>query len=536
MRGQRPDTSPFQEYPRNETTLFTSFTSADMAKAVSAKDMKKIEAKLDGKKVEKADFATPKAYTWFRVAAYSCFNPNTTEVADPAQPPGFAIGQMELFGVSTAKGAARPMSETAQADVKREVAETVKPPAFNVPFIISYWVGPPKSETTLARYKEIAECGFNVAYPAENNLWAKNDKEQDAHNKKYLDLCRQAGLKAFLWDGNVAGCGGFDKAPTPEEIPQIEKTLDGMIARHSSHPAFLGFVLGDEGNTAEGNKRLGVVNQYLLRKDPTHLPYYNLLPNYAQGFVQGPAGGYDRFIADYIRDAKPAFVSWDHYRQMFEGGDENYYWNNLEIVRKHCLKAKIPYNQIIVSFRHMGYRECSEADLRWQVYTSLAYGSRGIQYFTYWFVPGLAWADAPALISKEGKRDVKWEYVKKINHRIAKLGPTLVNLTSTGAYCNDPLPPGARRLNASAEAPVIEGEGGPLLVGCFTDPDGKQYVFPVNRSFSSRITARLTMAEKFVFACELSQETGKPLPAVSVKRKALEVRLEPGEGRLFLLK
>jgi hypothetical protein len=119
------DTSLFQEYPRNETTLFTSFTSADMAKAVSAKDRKKIEARLDGRKVEKADFATPKAYTWFRVAAYSCFNPNTTEVADPAQPPGFALGQMELFGVPAAKGAAGPESETAQADVKREVAETV---------------------------------------------------------------------------------------------------------------------------------------------------------------------------------------------------------------------------------------------------------------------------------------------------------------------------------------------------------------------------------------------------------------------------
>lgn len=172
------------------------------------------------------------------------------------------------------------------------------------------------------------------------------------------------------------------------------------------------------------------------------------------------------------------------------------------------------------------------------MYTSLAYGSRGIQYFTYWFVPGLAWADAPALISKEGKRDVKWEYVKRINRRIAKLGPTLVRLTSTGAYCTDPVPPGARGLNASAaaDAPVKKGEGGPLLVGCFTDPDGKQYVFPVNRSFSNRITARLAMDEKFVSACELSQETGKPLPGASVKRKALEVRLEPGEGRLFLLK
>jgi len=414
-------------------------------------------------------------------------------------------------------------------------ADTARTPAPNVPFIISYWVGPPKSETTLERYKEIAECGFNVAYPAENNLWAKADKAQEEHNRKYLDLCQQAGLKAFLWDGNVTACGGWDKAPKPEEIPHIKKTLDGMIARYSSHPAFLGFVLGDEGNTPEGNKRLGLVNQYLLKKDPTHLPYFNLLPNHAHGFVHGPAGGYERYVADYIRDARPPFVSWDHYRQMFEGGDENYYWHNLELVRKHCLKARIPYNQVIVSLRHMGYRECSEADLRWQVFTSLAYGSRGIQYFTYWFVAGLAWADAPALISKEGKRDAKWEYVKKINRRIAKLGATLVRLISTGAYCTDPIPPGGRRLNPTENAPVKKAEGGPLLVGCFRDTGGKQYVFPVNRSFQNKITAKLTLDRTIGSASEISQETGDALPAALVRGKALEVVLEPGDGRLFLL-
>jgi hypothetical protein len=93
------DTSQFQEYPRNETTLFTAFTSADMAKVVSTADLKKIEAKLDGKKIEKADFALPKAYKWYRFMAVSCFNGNTMDIADANQPPGFSLGQMELFGV-----------------------------------------------------------------------------------------------------------------------------------------------------------------------------------------------------------------------------------------------------------------------------------------------------------------------------------------------------------------------------------------------------------------------------------------------------
>jgi len=218
---------------------------------------------------------------------------------------------------------------------------------------------------------------------------------------------------------------------------------------------------------------------------------------------------------------------------MFQGGDESFYWENLEIIRRQSLKARIPYNQIIVSMKHMGYRECSEADLRWQVYTSLAYGSRGIQYFTYWFVPGLAWADAPALISKEGKRDVKWEHVKKINNRITKLGPTLVKVTSTGVYCTDPLPIGTRRL--APDAQVKKAEGGVMVIGCFKDAKGREYVMPVNRSFHNKIAARLTMDEKTVSISEISQETGELVKARTLVGGVLEVSLEAGEGRLFLL-
>ncbi|MCY2931315.1 MAG: hypothetical protein NTV86_17870, partial [Planctomycetota bacterium] len=377
--------------------------------------------------------------------------------------------------------------------------EPVKAP--DVPFIISYWCGPPKEATTFARMKEIADCGFNVAQGP--NLWEKPDAAQVVINKRFLNLCQQAGIKAFIWDGNVCKGTTWDKF-SPEDIPGIEKDLDGMIANYSSHPALLGFVLGDEMLTP-AHPRLGMVTQYLLKKDPKHVPYYNLLPLYA--FKN--ATEYENLVANYMETVKPALLSWDHYRQMFENGDERTYWENLEIMRRQCLKTGTPFNQIIVSLRHMGYRECSEADLRWQVWTSLAYGSRGINYFTYWFVPGLAWADAPAFISKEGKRDVKWTYGSKINHRIGKLGPTLVKLTSTDVFCTDPLPIGTHGLGE--EGPVKKAEGGAMVIGCFKDAaakDGSAYILPVNRVFNAAIKATLTLDEKFVSASEISQETG----------------------------
>jgi len=91
--------SPFAENPRTATYLFTSFDSAGMEKAVSPADLKKLQAKLKDKKLAKADFARPaNAYQWFRIVIYSCFNPNSITFDDFNRPPGFALGQMEVYG------------------------------------------------------------------------------------------------------------------------------------------------------------------------------------------------------------------------------------------------------------------------------------------------------------------------------------------------------------------------------------------------------------------------------------------------------
>ena len=504
----------FQPGGRFETFLFTSFDAASLAKSVTPADMRKIEAKLAGKKIAKADFTRPaKTFTHFRVAIYSCFNPSSVNWIYRNQN-SFYLGQLELFGVPGAK-------EKVVKTPKVEPPAT--PPSLDAPFIISYWCGPTKEQTNLERMKEVAECGFNVAQSP--NLWEPHDAAQQAFNLKFLDFCQQAGIKAFIYDGRVISGGKWEKFQATD-IPAIQKDLDAMIAAYSKHPALMGFILGDEMG-ADAHPRLGFVTQYLLKKDPTHLPYYNLLPNYAN-----TPPGYERLTKDYLKVVKPALFSWDAYWQMHEDNEPRYYFDNLETVRRNCLAAKVPFNQIIVSLCHMGYRECSEGDLRWQVWTSLAYGSRGIQYFTYVHVPGMATGDSPGLLAKNMTRDRKYTYVQTINRRIAKLGPTLVKLTSTGVYHTNPtvgtvpLPP---------EAPVKKIEGGNVVLGCFKDATGKVYILPTNNSTGAKIMTKLTLGDKFGTTAEVSQETGSLLPATPAAGKVFEVSLEAGEGKLFLL-
>jgi hypothetical protein len=49
-------------------------------------------------------------------------------------------------------------------------------------------------------------------------------------------------------------------------------------------------------------------------------------------------------------------------------------------------------------------------------------------------------------------------------------------------------------------------------------------------------TFTLTLDDKTVSTAEVSQETGELMAAALLKDKVLEVKLEAGEGRLFLLK
>ena len=506
--------TPFQPGGRYETFLFTSFNSEKLASSVSPTDAKKLDAKLAGKPIAKIDFPRPtKTFTHFRVAIYSCFNPSAVNWIY-RNPHSFYLGQLELFGVPGAK-------EKIVSTPK--VAPLITPPPLDAPFIISYWCGPTKEQTNLERIKEIAECGFTVAQSP--NLWEPYDPQQEKFNLQFLDLCKEAGIKAFIYDGRIIKGGHWEKFQ-PTDLPEIHKDLDAILTAYSKHPALMGMVLGDEMG-ADAHPRLGAVTQYLLKKDPSHLPYYNLLPNYAN-----TPKSYERLVADYLKVVNPALFSWDAYWQMHEDNEPRYYFDNLETVRRECLKTKTPFNQIIVSLAHMGYRECSEGDLRWQVWTSLAYGSRGIQYFTYVHVPGMATGNSPGLLSKEMKRDRKWFYVQKINQHIAKLGPTLVKLTSTGVYHTNPT---VGTIPLLPEAPVKKAEGGNLVIGCFKDASGKVYILPTNNSTRDKVTAKLTIDPQFTSTAEVSQETGSLLPTIPATAQILEFPLEAGEGKLFLL-
>jgi len=73
------------------------------------------------------------------------------------------------------------------------------------------------------------------------------------------------------------------------------------------------------------------------------------------------------------------------------------------------------------------------------------------------------------------------------------------------------------------------------VVGCFQDADGKRYIFPVNRTLKYIVTSRLTLDDWTESVSEISQETGEVLPPTALTNGVLTLKLQPGDGQLFLL-
>lgn len=377
-------------------------------------------------------------------------------------------------------------------------------------FLISYWWAP--YDLTQEQFAEIAEAGFNVG-------WFQQQEDQ----KKILDLCQANGIKAMISDKRLLGKNVGD--------PEFEKNLDSVIADYSGHPALWGYHVADEPGAGLFGF-LGAVNQYLLKKDPRHIPFINLYPTYARDFP-GALGTetYEQHVAAFMETVKPRILSYDHYALM-GGGERGDYFENMEVIRRYALRHGVPFNYIFLAVPHFGYRDPSKLDMRWQINTALAYGAKGLMYFTYMCPDGGDGVFGPALLDVKANKTPKYYIAKQINSELKTLGPTLMQLTSTGVYHTYPLPPHTSPL---PKGEIVESiRGGEFVVGLFRAKNGDRYAMFVNRSFKNEAKAEIVFSQRVKLE-ELSRFTGRrksiSLPELG-PRSEWTTRLRPGEARL----
>src|SRR5262249_52820471 len=133
---------------------------------------------------------------------------------------------------------------------------------------------------------------------------------------------------------------------------------------------------------------LGQIFSYLREKDPAHPAFVNLLPTYARN-IPGALGAntYEEHVRKYVETCKPFAISYDHYH-FTNGRDGPEFFENLHTVRKVSLESKTPFWNIVLVTRHGAYRNLAEPEMRFEAMQTLAYGGKGLVWFTYWSPKG----------------------------------------------------------------------------------------------------------------------------------------------------
>ena len=140
------------------------------------------------------------------------------------------------------------------------------------------------------------------------------------------------------------------------------------------------------------------------------------------------------------------------------GDDRAGYCRCLEVMRAQSVAAGIPFWNFFNTMPFAAHSDPTEAQLRWQMFTSLAYGAKGLMYFCYWTPAGDEFPKGGAIIQRDGTKTRHYEEAKRINRTIKNLGPTLMQLTSSSVQRVTPGENGAKTLTNAPIKTLTDGD------------------------------------------------------------------------------
>jgi hypothetical protein len=367
------------------------------------------------------------------------------------------------------------------------------------------WYSIPASETTVERYQEMRDAGINHSLSFFSNI----DEMQKA-----LDVAEKVGVKMLV------------------ACPELKKETEKTVNRFKNHPAVTGYHLIDEPNISLFPE-LSAWAKKIQSVDNKHFCYVNLFPNFADSSQLGTKN-YKEYVQEYIKQIPVQFVSFDYYPVLKDRIYKNWY-ENLELIAAESKKAGLPFWAFALTTNYDNDHVTPQtiAAMRLQIYSNLAYGAQGIQYFTYWSATSV---NAPsgedqrgAPISATGKRSVVYDRVKQMSSEIQNLsgvflGSKVVSVRHTGL---GKIPGGTIRLTSLPKAvKVLDTNGAPAIVSVLEKGENC-FLVVVNKDFLNSIN--LT-----VFGNESLKKVLKDGTVVPASAYDSSLELDPGDVAVFM--
>lgn len=275
---------------------------------------------------------------------------------------------------------------------------------------------------------------------------------------------------------------------TEDEVPVVARhgvramvtTKDPAVAaRLSANPAVWGYHLGDEPFPETVFAGIGAEFRRFEQAAPRQVPFVNMLSTTGE------------FLRAYMADARPSLLSFDYY-QWWWGSDR--YFEKLEQFREAAVRAGVPLAACFEVSANPGVEwgdssrlPDNDRRLRQSVYTSLAYG-----------VTGIEWFHTDMVFERGGLTPVGRD-VAAINREIAPLGRALAGLRSVDVFHTAPLPAGTRSLPKEHWVQAIpEERGAGVVLGMFRDAEGRDYAMVANRDYREAQTIVMKLQSKWL--------------------------------------
>lgn len=385
-------------------------------------------------------------------------------------------------------------------------------------------------------------------------------------NRFDLNTYRGAGLNTLLmWKPREAilaeaSAGGLPWHFHIYNDDRYGKTIEERVAYTKQlvekYPGCTGFQYGDESGQS-GFEQIAEACRMLRQAFPDKLAYHNGLPigaELSQYYGGTPPAGYCyQDYTDAIARVIGDILMVDVYPFEREGRTSSEYFFNLECVRRSGQKYSVPYWIYVQAYEADNRRLPSESDLRMQVFSVLAYGFKGIAYYTF------DNAHKRGLLERDGTPGALYPHAALLNNEVMHLGKTLRFLESTGVgfipgrHKNDgkvvgnSLPMGVTLWTDLKKRPSairnikVQGidEGRDALVGFFKDAAGRDYFMVVNLCHGKDRSAQqctgtleLTLSPSVKSIARLSRDSGV-VENVSIRKGTLTLDLPGGTGELF---
>lgn len=259
---------------------------------------------------------------------------------------------------------------------------------------------PEGREATINDYYDLIDCGFNMGM---------SSGTLDFFNKQF-SLIKGLDFKYMVQNADLLS----DKRST-------------FIIAYSKNPQFAGWKFRDEPQYKDLEQ---LKQQYdaQFKADPHNLIYVNLVGVLEKTFT-GNLKSFYSYLEEIQSLIQPEIWSYDYYPILTKNGKLQIEYDNFYMALESFKKISKTTGKPFWAFcESMAYKASSysrpvatEAYLRYEAFTALAYGAQGIVYWTYGLRKSNSAEDyTSALVNLDGKKTKAWYAAQKVNKEIQK--------------------------------------------------------------------------------------------------------------------